>query len=241
MDSKRVKNRLELRHRILNAARHLFAEQGLENTTMAQVAASAGVARATVFNQFSSKQTLLEAITLEILEYFRSVLAQVLKEDSAPVPTLVRALFVHMGKGIAAYHPFYHGMFHEIMSVQLGINTSPELRMSREETLANLTQLFARGQATGEIASNIAPEDLAVAFDSLSKGIIVHWLYEDMSEPLDQQMLGGANVLLGSVATAEFAVSDSPVPDLRPSIETPTSRLSLTPTHHARTGSEIEG
>jgi len=57
--------RLEQRIRIVDAARRLFANHGFDEVTMAEVAAAAGVARATVFNHFGSKHALVEAITEE--------------------------------------------------------------------------------------------------------------------------------------------------------------------------------
>ncbi len=54
MLSKRERNRTEVRSRIVDAARHLFALRGFDEATMAEVAAEAWVSRATVFNHFRS-------------------------------------------------------------------------------------------------------------------------------------------------------------------------------------------
>ena len=54
---------------ILTAARDLFTERSFDDVTMAEIATAAGVARATVFNQFSSKHGLVDAITEQVLSF----------------------------------------------------------------------------------------------------------------------------------------------------------------------------
>jgi AcrR family transcriptional regulator len=52
----------ETKRRIARAARQLFAEQGYANTSIAAVAAAAGVAVRTVYAAFGTKQAILAAI-----------------------------------------------------------------------------------------------------------------------------------------------------------------------------------
>lgn len=50
------------RRRILEAAERLFDERGVGDVTMAEVAAAAGVGKATVFRRFGDKATLLDEL-----------------------------------------------------------------------------------------------------------------------------------------------------------------------------------
>ena len=84
MSTKREQNRTEQRERILDAARRLFEAQSFDQVTMTHVASQAGVARATVFNYFPSKYNLVEAITEDVLGYFRSMLEAVLACEEDP-------------------------------------------------------------------------------------------------------------------------------------------------------------
>lgn len=52
----------EVTHRLLVAALTLFARHGFSRTSMADVAAEAGVARATLYARFSDKRALFEAL-----------------------------------------------------------------------------------------------------------------------------------------------------------------------------------
>lgn len=58
---------LETRRRIRTAARRLFSEQGFTSTTIAEIAAAAGVSAATVYAAFESKAGIVVAM-LEDLE-----------------------------------------------------------------------------------------------------------------------------------------------------------------------------
>ncbi|MDH4017582.1 MAG: TetR/AcrR family transcriptional regulator, partial [Actinomycetota bacterium] len=60
----------DARERIQDAAHQLFAERGPDGVTMSEVAAAAGVARATVFNHFGSKRALIESMTEGVLDLY---------------------------------------------------------------------------------------------------------------------------------------------------------------------------
>lgn len=60
--SVRERNRLNIRGAILRAAIEQFATSGIGETTMERIAAEAGVARATVFKHFASKNAIITAI-----------------------------------------------------------------------------------------------------------------------------------------------------------------------------------
>ncbi|MDP3067301.1 MAG: helix-turn-helix domain-containing protein, partial [Methylocystis sp.] len=50
------------RTRVLDAAKELFAGQGIDGVTIARIAEKAGVAAATVYSLFKSKEGLLHAL-----------------------------------------------------------------------------------------------------------------------------------------------------------------------------------
>jgi len=67
--------------RIENAARRLFAAQGYAGTSMAEVAAAAGVSKATVFHHYRSKRALYEALVGDALAGFREQLIPLLDAE----------------------------------------------------------------------------------------------------------------------------------------------------------------
>jgi AcrR family transcriptional regulator len=197
------------RERILEAARHLFGSRGFEPVTMAEIAARAGVARATVFNQFSSKHALVEAITEQVLRAYGDIVERALADETAPTPELLRALFDGMGAGIESFYGFYRGVFREIVRIQVGLEEGGDAARARARALASLGRLLARGQQRGELSREPAAADLASAFDSLANGTIVHWLYDDTTGSLRERMGRAVEIFLGAVATPRPRVSRS--------------------------------
>ena len=203
MKSRRQQSRDEQRQRILEAARSLFGERSFDDVTMADIAALAGVARATVFNHFPGKHALVEAITEEVLAYWGGMLEHALADRETGTPALVRALFAHMGEGIAHYYRFYRGVFREIAKLQVGLEEGCGAARARATAQERLTRLLARGQARGELRADVEAIDLARAFDSLSNGTINQWLFDDASGALERRMERAAEIFLGAVALGE--------------------------------------
>jgi len=154
--------RLEQRARIVDVARRLFAEHGFDDVTMAEVAAAAGVARATVFNHFGSKHALVEAITEDVIAYYDRMLRNALADTVTPTPVLVRALFDEMGTGIEEDRRFYRSVFREIAKVRLGLDEGGVGQQAGAAALELLLKLLARGQERGELHRTHRAEDLGL-------------------------------------------------------------------------------
>lgn len=163
---------------ILGAAEKLFATRGLQSVSMQDIAKSADVSRATVFNQFGSKQLVLDAITARSLENYRRLLRAALDDDRTPTSTLLRRLFDQMGKGIEANQSLYREVFAEIRKVSMGLDGEGESPRLKSETFSLLTAIFARGQQRGDISDAAPAEVLATAFDSLLSGAVTQWLHD---------------------------------------------------------------
>lgn len=68
--SRRERNKERRRAAILDAARAGFARDGVQATTMDDIAKEADVSRTTLFNYFSGKGEILEHLTADMLEGF---------------------------------------------------------------------------------------------------------------------------------------------------------------------------
>jgi AcrR family transcriptional regulator len=212
--TRRARNRAQQRQRILDAAFALFAERGFEDVTVEDVARAAGVARATVFNHFSSKQGLVEAITVGVLRAYEAMLEAALADDRTPVPRLLRALFDGMGAGIESARRFQRGVFREIARLQLGFDEGGPADCVNAANHERLVKLFRRGQERGEIRREHAPEALAAALSHLANGTITRWLFEDTSDSLRERLRGAIDALLAPVAAEPRGAASGPLPDL---------------------------
>jgi AcrR family transcriptional regulator len=216
MSSLREQNRQEQREGILSSAWDLFSEHGFDEVTVADVARAAGVARATVFNHFESKQGLVEALTVQNLGFYTQMLEAALAESDTPTPVLVRALFDGMGMGIENTRRVQRGIFREIARLQLGFEEGGAAQRVNEENLARIVQLFERGQKQGDFQRDRDPAALAQAFSILVNGTITDWLFNKREPSLRQRMLAAAEIFLGPVAQDAAASLSDPLPDLAP-------------------------
>src|SRR5437667_6862056 len=149
MTTPRGLSRSDQRARVVDAARRMFANHGVEDVTMAEVAADAGVARATVFNHFGSKHALMEAITEDVIAHYQGMLRNALADTTTSTPVLVRALFEQMGAGIEEDQRFYRGVFREIAKIRLGLDEGGLGEQAGRAALDPLVKPLARGQEPG--------------------------------------------------------------------------------------------
>lgn len=187
---------------ILTAAQALFAERGLHETSMADIAAGAGMSRATVFNQFGSKALVLDAITAQSLRAYQDLLDKALQEEAVPTGELVRRLFAQMSHGLEANRAMYREVFGEIRKVSMGLDAAGESPLLRRATFERLAALMRRGQARGELTSRQPAETLATAFDSLLAGAVTQWLHANDGGRLETLLADLADVLLEGIAAS---------------------------------------
>jgi AcrR family transcriptional regulator len=185
--------------RILDAAARMFAEHGFDEVTMAAIAGEADVARATVFNYFGSKHSLVEAITETVLDVWRVMLDTALADEHTPTPDLLRDLCAQMGAGIEAQRPLFRKVFVQITRIQLGFDGGDVAQRANEAARIRLRRLIERGQERGELSREFDAETLGNAFHSLTSGTITNWLYHDPDGSLAAQMRDVAEVFLSPV------------------------------------------
>lgn len=89
---RREQNKLHCRQRILRASRQLFSAEGYEETTMEEIAARAEISKATLYNYFPSKDSLLIGIAEAELADIRGLITGELQNEPSAVEKLRRAL-----------------------------------------------------------------------------------------------------------------------------------------------------
>ncbi|MEZ4721055.1 MAG: helix-turn-helix domain-containing protein [Flavobacteriales bacterium] len=61
--------RQERRAEILDAALHVFADEGYHNSSVSQIAKKAGISKGLMYNYFESKESVLKALLLDLFDY----------------------------------------------------------------------------------------------------------------------------------------------------------------------------
>jgi AcrR family transcriptional regulator len=160
------------RDRVLGAALRAIAAKGFHGSSLASIAADAGLTTAGLLHHFPSKEQLLVAVLAERdrldgarfqLAGFRglAVLDQLVKlvEHNTMVPGLVQAYTVLIGEGAGKGHPA-HDWFRD--------------RYPRRR--ANLADALRAGIGSGEIRSDVDCEALAAQIIAMMDGLQVQWV-----------------------------------------------------------------
>lgn len=86
----------DTREQIIKVAQKLFAQKGIENITMSDIATEANRSRRTVYTYFQSKEELLQAsIEMEVMK-ISSAIAKVAASKLSPDKKIVKLIFVRL-------------------------------------------------------------------------------------------------------------------------------------------------
>jgi AcrR family transcriptional regulator len=94
----RSRKKAKRRDEIIAAAQELFARQGIDATTMADIAAAAGISAPTVFNYFGSKDGVLIALISEGTTEARENDRPLHWTENTDLATLILNLFVRVSR-----------------------------------------------------------------------------------------------------------------------------------------------
>ncbi len=82
---KKTERREVRREHILSAALHVFAEKGVQEATMEEVAAEAVMGKGTIYYYFPSKESLLEKIVATTVDYHFNGILERIEHASTPL------------------------------------------------------------------------------------------------------------------------------------------------------------
>jgi AcrR family transcriptional regulator len=166
---------------ILDGAAHVFALQG-DQANMNDVAAAAGVARATVYRYFPNREALLDELAQSAVRDVEERLTSARIDAVPPVEGIARAVRALLDAG----DPF-------VLLVRRHPGSESE-RFERS-VMRPLRELFERGQADGDVRGDIPSARLTESLLGLLVGVFTspHSLgREDMTAMITALFLDGA-------------------------------------------------
>jgi len=141
---------------ILEAAVQVLAAE--PEAGVAEIAAAAGVGRATVYRHFASREELIEALRLHASEEARRRFAEARVDEGDPVQALERMVAAMLALGDR-----YRVIFPQ----------DPQAGPRRSEVLLKpLTRLIARAQAEGAIDPELAPAWVIASLRALLRSAV---------------------------------------------------------------------
>jgi AcrR family transcriptional regulator len=147
------------RGRLQAAALELFAHQGFEQTTAAQIAQSVGLTERTFFRYFSDKREVLFDGQQRFFQAFADG-ADAAPPDASPLAVVASALHAAASLFPDEYRPFSRLR-------QSVIEKNPALQERELHKLAIIAPMIAealRARGTGEPAATLAAESAATVF-----------------------------------------------------------------------------
>lgn len=169
------------REQLLDTALDLFAEQGIENTTIKDIAARAGVAQGLVYHYFRSKDELFGAI---VARYSPVEEARVLLADLAGTPP---------EEGLRQFaHAAYHLLREREKLLRVALRemlTRPEIRaaqrMIRDQMVALVGDYLRSGVASGRLREH----DPAVVVQMFGGALLTSLVFETPEYPFVDELV----------------------------------------------------
>lgn len=87
---------LKTKDHIIDIARRLFAQKGMQATTMNDIAEVAGKGRRTLYTYFSSKEEIIQAVVDQELGQFRHELEIARRISLPPEQKLINLIYIHL-------------------------------------------------------------------------------------------------------------------------------------------------
>jgi AcrR family transcriptional regulator len=140
------------RGRIVRAARHLFATEGL-GVSMASVAREAGVGKATLSRHFATRGELINAVFVDRMDAYLALTAHALA-DLDPWRAFIRYV-----EAVCDMQAADRG-FAAVLSMTFP--TAEELEARRAEAYEGFLELIARAKDTGHLQADFTSEDLVI-------------------------------------------------------------------------------
>jgi len=146
---------VELRELLLDAALTLFAERGIAGTTLAEIAAKAGVTPAMVHYYFKNRMRLLDAIAKErLLPILTSVWSPVLESDE--VVPMLRGLVQRIFKA-AEVNAWLPSLWLREIASEGGQLRTRLFKLTFFEYVRHLISTVTAAQRRGEINPELEP------------------------------------------------------------------------------------
>jgi AcrR family transcriptional regulator len=144
--------------RVLKAAGEVLAERGLE-AGVDEVAARAGVGKATVYRSFPTKELLVAAVACERLRWLEGLTADAARSDDpwAAFGALLRT----MAEAKAGNRIF--------SSMMASVRELPDVRLARADAATAMESLMARAQAQGPMRADATPREVHLLFAGVAR------------------------------------------------------------------------
>jgi AcrR family transcriptional regulator len=168
--NRRQASRQETRQLILTAARLLFAQKGMEECTIRDIAKAAGVSPASVVVHFKSKTALLEEALNRDIENALAGLTASMPGDQSLLERLM-----HLATGFFRLYDQNRNLYRALIrhTIFEPVSETPDMTNLSQRYLRFLAGMIEAEQNRGRIKPEVAPMMAAAACFSLYLGALI--------------------------------------------------------------------
>ena len=203
----REEKKAEQRGAILKTAASMFRKRGYEETRVRDIVERLRISEVTFFNYFPTKDALIMAFAVEMLEFSIASVKRELERDDRSVPDRIRSLMRQWARSWDE-DPEFHGLVAK--QSRLMTDAKGVLRDRSLQLYDQYERLFAKGQKRGEIRADRKPLHLAEMMEGMLILIAGNWVsgwWENRSDPLEERFMNAIDVFLEGCAAPQTARS----------------------------------
>ena len=197
-----AERRAESEQRLIQAAIELIVEQGLENTTLADIGRRAGASHAAVNHRFGSKDELVDRVTEVATEYHAQVAAERIGKRRG-LDALLQLCDVYLDLVVGA-NPL--GRVHVILWSEALATTATRrsAQLDWDRLFRDfLTMMIEDGIAEGTVRSDLTVAETALTIIGALRGIAMQLMLDEGVS------LADSKALIRSLVLAELRVGAS--------------------------------
>jgi AcrR family transcriptional regulator len=203
----REEKKAEQRRAILHTAAAMFRKRGYEETRVRDLVARLRISEVTFFNYFPSKDALIMAFAVEMLEVSIASVKRELERHDCTVPERIRSL---MRQWATSWDedPEFHGLVARQSKMMTDVRGVMADRS--RQLYAQYERLFAEGQQRGEIRADKKPLQLAEMMEGMLTLIAGNWVngwWQNRSDSLEERFMNAMTVFLEGCAAPAPAKS----------------------------------
>jgi len=186
------------RRQILEAAMQCFSKQGFHGTTMKDIVKASGLSAGAIYNHFSAKAEIIDAIARERHESEAALLAGALAENGKPaeLSALARAFFATFA---GEEHRDSRRVGVEVWAEALrNPDVLKTVRRGVDEPRRLLSRLIVECQQREELPAEIDPDGFASVMVAVFQGFILQQAWDPETD--NERYLAALEVILAALA-----------------------------------------
>ena len=190
---RRERRRLEIRGRVLEAARALFEERGYDETTVSQICDRADIAYGTFFNHFPEKRDVLRVMAERAVAMVEEKLEALAKQEG----TIEEHLLAFFDNEVQEYKTDDRRLRNLLGKIHaIAYTESPEDRDRRYHSA--FERYIEESVACGRVRDDVPIETLADVVASVVSSLSLSWVhFPDF--PIQQRSAAAARLLAESL------------------------------------------